>query len=95
MEFIRWSNPDASFYRQLYELLTGSADQVKAFGLEWLGERLMEHPRHDHRLDTAVSMLDRHRVVADNEPPGCFDVIADLSDVLADDELSMQKMQRD
>jgi len=95
MEFIRWSNPDASFYRQLYELLTGSSDEVKAFGMEWLGERLMEHPRHDHRLDTALAMLDRHRVVKDNVPPGCFEVIGKLTDVLDDDQLSLDKLQRD
>ncbi len=95
MEFISWSNPDAAFYRQLYALLTESADEVQAFGMPWLAERLMQHPRHDHRLETAMAMLDRHRVVADNQPPGCFEVIGDLPHALADDTMSADKLQRD
>jgi ATP-dependent DNA helicase RecQ len=95
MEFIRWSNPDAAFYRQLYELLTGSAEQVQAFGLEWLGKQLMQHSKHDHRLDTAMAMLDRHNVISDCFPPECFDVTSALPDVLSDDSRLAEKLARD
>ncbi len=95
MEFLRWSNPDAAFYRQLYELLTRSAEQVQGFGMEWLGEQLMQHARHDHRLETAIAMLDRHRVVADNQPPGCFQVMGTLPESLADDTRLAEKLARD
>ncbi len=95
MEFLRWSNPDAAFYRQLYEMLTGSAEQVQGFGMEWLGEQLMQHARHDHRLETAIAMLDRHRVVADNQPPGCFRVLGELPEVLANDTRLAEKLARD
>ncbi|MEM7312585.1 MAG: RecQ family ATP-dependent DNA helicase [Planctomycetota bacterium] len=95
MEFIRWSNPDAAFYRQLYELLTGSSEQVQAFGMEWLGKQLMQHSKHDHRLDTAIAMLDRHNVIADCHPPDCFEVTAPLPDVLSDDDRLAEKLERD
>ncbi len=95
MEFIRWSNPDGAFYRQLYELLTRSAEQVKAFGIEWVGDQLVQKSRHDHRLETALAMLDRHGVIADSQPPGCFDVIGPLPDSLSDDQRLAEKLVRD
>ena len=95
MEFIGWSNPDAAFYERLYELLVGNQEQVQAFGMEWLGEQLVQRSRHDHRLETALAMLDRHGVVADNFPPGCFEVTGKLPDSLCDDEGLAEKLQRD
>ena len=95
MEFIGWSNPDAAFYERLYELLVGNQEQVQAFGMEWLGEQLVQQSRHDHRLETALAMFDRHGVVADNFPPGCFEVTGKLPDSLCDDERLAEKKQRD
>ena len=95
MEFIQWSNPDAALYRKLYALLKERPEEVRAFGHEWLGEQLVAQSRHDHRLDTALSILDRHRVIADNQPPGCYDVIGELPPHLTDDEALAEKRMRD
>ncbi len=78
MQFIEWSNPDADFYSRVYTLLTEHPEKCLAFGLDWMNERLQRVSRHDHRLATAIAMLDRHGVIAGPRPPECFDVIAPL-----------------
>ena len=95
MEFIRWSNPEADFYQQVYDYLTEKQEQVQAFGMEWLNKQLQCRSKHDHRLETALAILDRHGVVRDNQPPGCFEVIDKLPDRLQDVEFLANKLKRD
>jgi ATP-dependent DNA helicase RecQ len=95
MEFIRWSNPEADFYQQLYDYLTERSEQVRAFGMEWLNKQLQCRSKHDHRLETALAILDRHQIVRDNQPPGCFEVTADLPARLTDAAYLAEKLQRD
>ncbi|MEM6690071.1 MAG: RecQ family ATP-dependent DNA helicase [Planctomycetota bacterium] len=82
MQFIEWANPDAEFYIRLYQLLDEHSDQCRAFGLEWMNERIQKRSRHDHRLSTALAILHRHGVVADDRPPGCFEIQDSLPDRL-------------
>lgn len=63
MEFIRWSNPDAEFYDRVFDFLVNDLEQVNAFGLEWLREKLHHRQKHDRRLETALSMLLRWDVI--------------------------------
>ena len=95
MEFIQWSNPEADFYAQLYEYLAKKQEQVQAFGLEWLNDQLQGRSKHDHRLETALAMLDRHGVVRDSQPPGCFEVVVELPARLVNAEWLSEKLQRD
>tara|TARA_R110002049_G_scaffold4601_5_gene32748 strand:- start:1045790 stop:1047259 length:1470 start_codon:yes stop_codon:yes gene_type:complete len=95
MQFIEWSNPDADFYHRLYETLVNHREQCQAFGLQWLNDRLQRVSRHDHRLATAIGMLDRYGVIAGPRPPECFDVISPLPAELADDGFLAAKRKRD
>lgn len=95
MQFIDWSNPDAEFYSRVYTALTEQSEKCRAFGLDWLNERLQRKSRHDHRLATAIAMLDRYGVIAGPRPPECFDVIAPLSERFQDDEELSEKKRRD
>ncbi len=95
MEFLQWSNPDAEFYENVYHYLTARSEAVRAFGLGWLNEQLQSRGKHDHRLDTVIAMLDRHGVIADNFPPGCFDVQSELPPALVDPERLAEKLRRD
>ena len=95
MQFIEWSNPDANFYRRLYDTLTDHQEQCEAFGLEWLNDRLQRISRHDHRLATAIGMLDRYGAIAGPGPPECFRVIDSMPEELADDEFLAAKRKRD
>ena len=95
MEFIRWSNPGGDYYRQIFFYLNERRDQVQAFGHEWLDKQLHSRGNSDHRLDTALAMLDRYDVVDDSRPPGCFEVIGDLPEELVNDSRLAEKLERD
>lgn len=95
MQFIAWANPDAEYYRRVYELLREHNEQCRAFGLQWMNERLQRLSRHDHRLDTVIAMFDRFDVVASKSPPGCFEVVGDLPPRFRDDQVLDQKRTAD
>ena len=95
MEFMRWSNPDASFYQRLYEILSFETEKVNAFGLEWLRERLHHKQKHDRRLETALAMLDRWEVIGGNLDPLAIETISELPERFTDPAQSNAKLQRD
>ncbi len=95
MQFIEWSNPDASFYSRLYTLLTEHPEECRAFGTEWMNDRLQRVSRHDHRLATGISMFDRHGVIAGPHPPACYEVLSELPESFVDDDFLLEKKQRD
>ena len=95
MQFIEWSNPDADFYSRLYNTLREHHDQCQAFGLDWLNGKLQKLSRHDHRLSTAIAMLDRHEVVAGPRPPECFEITSPLPDYFQDADGLAEKKRRD
>ncbi len=95
MQFIDWSNPDADFYSRLFTLMSEHGEECRAFGLDWMNARLQKVSRHDHRLATAIGMLDRYGVIAGPRPPECFDIIAPLPESLADDAILTEKKRRD
>ncbi|OYP37081.1 RecQ family ATP-dependent DNA helicase [Rhodopirellula sp. MGV] len=95
MQFIEWSNPDAAFYTRLHRLLVERGEQCHAYGFDWINEQLQRRSKHDHRLATALPMLDRHGVVKGPHPPACYDVIADLPPGLQDEDILGEKKRRD
>ena len=95
MQFIEWSNPDPDFYGRVYTLLSESNEQCRAFGLQWMNERLQKVSRHDHRLATAISMLDRQGVVAGPREPECFEVLSELPHFFRDEGQLADKKRRD
>ena len=95
MQFIYWSNPDAGFYSRLYTLLSEHAEECRAFGLDWMNERLQRVSRHDHRLATSIAMLDRNGVIAGPYQPECFEVCQPLPPLFLDDEYLAEKKRRD
>ena len=95
MEFLRWSNPDADFYQRVYDHLKNDGEKVRAFGIDWLRERLCDRQRSDRRVETALAMLQRHSVIEDEIDLSDVRVNGRLPEVLADDELRSQKLLRD
>jgi ATP-dependent DNA helicase RecQ len=95
MEFMRWSNPDAQFYERLYDFLLNDAEQVTAFGIEWLREKLHHKQKHDRRLETALAMLDRWGVIEGNLDPLVVRVVDQLPQPLRNPELLAEKLKRD
>ena len=95
MEFNNWSNPDADFYQRVFDFLKHDTDQIRAFGLEWLRERLTAKHKHDRRLETTLSMLYRYGVIPDEYDLSNVVVTGELPDTLADEESRSQKKMRD
>jgi ATP-dependent DNA helicase RecQ len=60
-----------------------------------MNDQLQRVSKHDHRLATAIAMLDRAGVIAGPRPPECFQVITPLPDRFANDVLLAEKKRRD
>ncbi len=95
MEFIRWSNPDADFYERVYSHLQNDQEQIRAFGIEWLRERLCHRQRHDRRVETALAMLQRYGVIEDENDLSAVQVQAPLPPALRDESAREAKLLRD
>jgi ATP-dependent DNA helicase RecQ len=95
MEFIRWSNPDADFYERVYNHLKNDYEQIQAFGIEWLRERLCHRQRHDRRVETTLAMMQRYGVIEDETDLSAVTVAGPLPEPLRDELLLEAKLQRD
>ena len=95
MQFIEWRNPDADYYGRLYYHLSERGEQCQAFGMEWLNDQLQKVSRHDHRLATAIAMLDRYGVIAGPRPPECFELLKEIDARFLDDRILAAKKLRD
>jgi len=93
MEFLRWSNPDFEFYQRVFDLLEHDHEKVAAFGIDWIKERLHARQRHDHRLETALGMLDRYGVIEGNINTAKVNVIQPLPKDLANASLLDEKLR--
>ncbi len=95
MEFIKWSNPDAEFYRRVYDFLVHEGEQVEAFGFDWLRERLLDRNRHDRRLETTLAMLERWGALEMSYQPLSIKIVDKLPTQLQDQARLEQKLLTD
>lgn len=96
MEFMQWSNPDAEYYRRVFDFLSNEIEQINAFGLDWLRERIHYKQKHDRRLETSLAILDRWGVIEGTiRPEVNLRVVAELPDRLTDAASLAKKLKRD
>jgi len=95
MRFIESNNPDAEFYRRVYDLLARNQEQVQAFGWEWVEEKIYGRKSRDFRLETVLSMLDRYGAIQRGDNDSKLQVLDDLPPALLDQDRLDQKLQRD
>ena len=95
MEFIRWSNPDAEFCERAWLLLKHNPEQVRAFGIDWLRERLCDRNRHDRRIETVLSLLQRYGVLEDEHDLTDLELQGDLPAELRNAEARGSKLLND
>lgn len=95
MEFLEWSNPGAEYYQRLYYHLQQESEQINAFGLEWLRERMHAKQKHDRRLETALGMLHRWGALEGSLQGKDLQTVAPLPEKLADAQALDDKKRRD
>ena len=95
MEFLHWSNPDAEFYERVYDFLKNENEQINAFGIDWLRERLHFKQKHDRRLESCLAMLDRWGVIEGTLAPLNVQVVSELPERLQDANRFNEKLKRD
>lgn len=95
MEFMRWNNPAADFYERLYNFLVEDLEQVNAFGVEGLKEKLHFKNKHDYRLETALGMLDRYSVTEGSLEEKNLAVLGELPEALTNDDFLKDKLKRE
>jgi ATP-dependent DNA helicase RecQ len=95
IEFIRWSNPDAEFYQRAYHHLVHDGEQIRAFGIDWLRERLCDRQRHDRRIETVLSMLQRSGVIDDENDLTSMVVQSELPETFCDESARAAKLLSD
>jgi len=95
MEFLQWSNPDASFYKRVFYFLEHETEKINAFGMEWLREKLHFKQKHDRRLETTLAMMKRWGVIQWNNGPFHIEVIGPLHEDLFNEQRLAEKLERD
>ena len=95
MEFLQWSNPDASFYKRVFYYLENETEKINAFGMEWLREKLHFKQKHDRRLETTLAMMKRWGVIDWTHGPFHIEVTDTLHEELFNEERLAEKLDRD
>ena len=95
MQFIAGSNPNAEFYQRVYDLLVRNQEQVAAFGVEWVEQKLYGKKVNDSRLETVLAMLDRYGVIDRGPHNQQLIVTGDISPELVDQQRLDEKLERD
>jgi len=63
MDFIKWSNPDPTFYIELYNIMLNDIKSINIYGMEYLREKLVYKNKSDFRLETAFRILERYNII--------------------------------
>ncbi|MGR3220511.1 MAG: RecQ family ATP-dependent DNA helicase [Candidatus Anammoxibacter sp.] len=94
MEFVKWNNPDAEYYRCVYRALE-NMEEISAYGIDRLKENIYFGNRHDFRLETVLNMFDRFGVIERGANPSDIKIISSLRPQLQDRNYLDAKLKRD
>ena len=95
MRFIESNNPNSEFYQRVYDLLARNQEQVQAYGIEWVEEKIYGRKSRDFRLETVLIMLDRYGIIERGDNSEILQVLANLCPELTNQDRLDQKLQRD
>ncbi len=59
MQFIQSAHPEESYIEKMYHLIEANPDKVKSLGKEFLAEQMSFKNRNDHRVGSALNILER------------------------------------
>ncbi|MBK7103765.1 MAG: ATP-dependent DNA helicase RecQ [Ignavibacteriae bacterium] len=95
MEFIKWANPNADYYENIYNLIREDISRVNGFGIEFLRERMSDRDKNDFRVETVLAMLDRYGVTEGSLENSNLSLQTDLPEELCNDESLKEKLMND
>lgn len=95
MDFIKWNNPDTSYYERTHHFLTAHREEANAYGIEYVRENLHFKDRNDFRLETTIGMLERYGVTAGSLESKDFIILTSLPDELTSEKYLQEKMKRE
>ncbi len=59
MQFIQSAHPEESYIEKMYHLIEANPEKVKSLGKEFLAEQISFKNRNDHRVGSALNILER------------------------------------
>ena len=95
MEFIKWANPNAEYYENIYRFIQEDIQKVNMLGTEYLREKMSDRDRNDFRVETVLAMLDRYGVTEGTVEKGDLKLVADLPEELSDEDRLSEKLLSD
>jgi ATP-dependent DNA helicase RecQ len=78
MDFIKWSTPEPSFVKKVYQLIRDHALQYRQEGNDFLREQMNFYNSRDFRVETAINQLERAEVLVKEQ--NYFKVVAEFPD---------------
>ena len=95
MEFIKWANPSADYYFQMFDLIETHEDKLNSLDVDWFREKMSFKDRNDFRVETVFSMLDRYGVTEGSLENKDLELIGELPEQLEDAETLQEKLMND
>jgi ATP-dependent DNA helicase RecQ len=76
MDFIKWSTPEPSFVKKVYQLIRDHAIRYRQEGNDYLREQMNFYNSRDFRVETSINQLERAEVLA--KEYNYYKVVADF-----------------
>lgn len=95
MEFIKWANPNADYYEQVFSLIREDIQKVNALGANYLREQMSDRDKNDFRVETVLSMLDRYGVTEGTLEQRNLVLLKELPNQLSDASRLSNKLMDD
>ncbi len=67
MQFIQSAHPEKSYIEKMYHLIESHPDKIKSLGAEYLAEQMSFKNRGDHRVESALNILERWGCITRNQ----------------------------
>ncbi len=88
MGFIASAHPERSYIEKMYRLIESNQDRARSEGREWVAEEISFKNRRDHRVDSALGILERWDCIVQTQNGGII-----LTGPLKDEFFTLENQQ--
>ncbi|TGL21941.1 ATP-dependent DNA helicase RecQ [Leptospira yanagawae] len=94
MDFIDWQNPDVSYLKKLYQLISQKQNQLSALDYDSIQSHMTFKNRSDHRVQTAINLLSSVGLISGDLERGTIQLEKEWDDSLfSKQELESKKKE--